>query len=120
MDKTENKVKIKGYVGNTPEYRTNNQGKTIVTFIIGTDDLLSNEVKKQWHSIVVTSESLVSRVRAEIVKGSRIELVGVLYYHKANTDKYYQKTKAEIIVGTTGSISVLNQETVTPPVSYQD
>lgn len=106
MNQVVNQVSLIGYVGNDPEYRVNNLGKTVAIFVIGTNDKLFGEVKTQWHNIVVLDQSLVSKVKNDIKKGSHVELVGTLYYHKSDKGKYFEKNKTEIVVTDTGLIEL--------------
>lgn len=118
MSKTENYIRIKGYVGKDPEYRTTSHGAMVANFIVGTEDLLFGEIKKQWHTIVVTDESLVEKVKKEIMKGTNVEVTGHLYYHKFISSKFYEKLFPEIIVTGMGSVSVLDIDIKTAKSYY--
>jgi single-strand DNA-binding protein len=110
MSKTENRVRILGYVGNEPEYRVTSRGNTVAKFVVGTDDIIFKEDKKQWHNVVIIGQDLVEKVRSVVTKGNKILVVGCLYYHKSNIGSH-ERFFTEIIVDDTGAIEVEIQET---------
>lgn len=120
MTQSENQVTLKGYVGNDPEYRVNNLDQTVAMFVIGTNDMLFGEVKKQWHNIVVVDQSLIAQVKSDVKKGSHVEVVGTLYYHKSHTSKYFEKARIEIVLTENGSITLQPIDTKLQATMYND
>jgi single-stranded DNA-binding protein len=109
MSRTENRVNIRGYVGNDPEYRVTSRGNTVAKFVVGTEDIIFNEVKLQWHNVVVTGEGLVEKVRSIVTKGTKISLSGRIYYHKGDIGSHERFT-TDIIVDDFCSINIDEQE----------
>ena len=105
MTKTENYIRIRGYVGKDPEYRLTSKGNQIAKLVLGTEDIIFNEVKKQWHNVVVTGQDLVQKVKSEVLRGSRLVIVGILYYHKSNIGSH-EKFITDIVVDDSGTIEI--------------
>ena len=115
-----NQVSLTGYVGIDPVLRVNTLGNTVAIFVVGTKDMLFGEVKKQWHNIVVLDQYLVSKVESEVKKGSHVDVVGVLYYHKSHAGKYFEKTRTEIVVTDTGSVELKPIDSKLQATMYYD
>lgn len=119
MSSTINKVEIEGYVGSKPEYRITKYNEEIAKFVVGTEDLLFSDLKKQWHTVVVADYAALKIVKREIDKGTRVHIVGTLYTYKEEK-QYISRHISEIVVTPTGSIKIIHTE-INPPVTiYYD
>lgn len=119
MSNTLNKVEIQGYVGNSPEYRTTKQNEEVAKFVVGTEDFLFNDIKKQWHTVIVTDRAALHIVKEEIDKGTRVNIVGSLYTYK-DTSHFMTRHISEIVITDLGSISVITAENSQLATMYYD
>ncbi len=98
MATTLNKVTLIGNVGKDPDIRTTHDGKEVASFTLATSDVWrdknTNEKKEktEWHKVVVFIPQLVSVVKNNVRKGSRLYVEGSLQTRKwqdqSNVDKY--------------------------------
>jgi single-strand DNA-binding protein len=89
-----NRVHLIGNLGNDPEVKKTENGKTLAKFSLATNDYYNNQegekVKDtQWHNIVVWGRS-VDFVEKYLKKGHEIALEGKLN-HRSYEDKNGQK-----------------------------
>lgn len=119
MSSTINKVEIEGYVGSKPEYRITKHNEEIAKFVVGTEDLLFSDLKKQWHTVVVFDNTSLKIVKREVDKGTKVHIVGTLYTYKEEK-QYISRHISEIVVTDLGSIKVIHTD-INPPVTmYYD
>ncbi len=105
MSKTLNQVTLEGFVGNNPEYKLTRQNAEVGCFVIGTEDELFGDIKKQWHNIVILNKSAINFIKNNIKKGIRVRIIGTLFTHKQ--DSYPYKYITEIIVLSEDSICII-------------
>lgn len=108
MSRTLNLVCIEGYVGNEPKYRYTQHNEEVATFVVGTEDLIFNEVKRQWHTIVVVGTEFINLVKSAIRKGVKVRVTGVIYKHRQVAPVYKHIT--EIIVSDTGKLEIIEED----------
>ncbi|MFY0592560.1 single-stranded DNA-binding protein [Roseivirga sp.] len=96
MQNLRNRVQLIGRLGQNPETRTINSGKTLTTFSIATSESYRNSEgekieETQWHNIVAWGK--VGEIAAEyLTKGQEIVLEGKLIHRSYETkegDKRY-------------------------------
>lgn len=108
MSRTLNHVWIEGYVGSEPKYKCTQGNEEIATFVVGTDDLIFNEVKRQWHTIVVIGPEFMNLVKSAIQKGVKLRVTGAIYMHRQEIPVYKHLT--EIIVSNLGKIEIIEED----------
>ncbi|MEQ9287040.1 MAG: single-stranded DNA-binding protein [Cyclobacteriaceae bacterium] len=95
MSTLKNKVQLIGRLGNNPEVRNFESGKTMATFSMATNEVYyNNQGEKvedtQWHNIVVWGKK-VSVVETYLKKGSEVAIEGKLInrkYEKEGETRY--------------------------------
>jgi single-strand DNA-binding protein len=102
MNTLRNKVQLIGRLGQNPELRTFDSGKSMAKFSIATDDSYRDSTGKQitetqWHNVVVWG-SLAKLAEKYLVKGSEVAIEGRLT-HRAFEDKEGKKSYyTEVVV----------------------
>jgi single-strand DNA-binding protein len=86
MSTLKNKVQLIGRLGNDPEVRNFESGKTMATFSLATNEVyFNNKGEKvedtQWHNIVAWGKK-VSIIESYLKKGSEIAIEGKLINRK--------------------------------------
>lgn len=86
MSTLKNKVQLIGRLGNNPEVRNFESGKTMATFSMATNEVYYNNKGEkvedtQWHNIVVWGKK-VSVVETYLKKGSEVAIEGKLINRK--------------------------------------
>ncbi|MFT7033035.1 MAG: single-strand DNA-binding protein [Cyclobacteriaceae bacterium] len=95
MSTLKNKVQLIGRLGNDPEVRNFDSGKTMATFSLATNETYTNNKGEkvedtQWHNIVAWGKK-VSVIENYLKKGSEIAIEGKLInrqYEKEGETKY--------------------------------
>jgi single-strand DNA-binding protein len=95
MSTLKNKVQLSGRLGNDPEVRNFDSGKTMATFSLATNETYTNNKGEkvedtQWHNIVAWGKK-VSVIENYLKKGSEIAIEGKLInrqYEKEGETKY--------------------------------
>ena len=95
MSTLRNKVQLIGRLGNDPEVRNFDSGKTMATFSLATNESYTNNKGEkvedtQWHNIVAWGKK-VSVIENYLKKGSEIAIEGKLInrqYEKEGETKY--------------------------------
>jgi len=95
MSTLKNKVQLIGRLGNDPEVRNFDSGKTMATFSLATNESYTNNKGEkvedtQWHNIVAWGKK-VSVIESYLKKGSEIAIEGKLInreYEKDGVKKY--------------------------------
>tara|TARA_Y100000590_G_C15738537_1_gene1019429 strand:+ start:3899 stop:4369 length:471 start_codon:yes stop_codon:yes gene_type:complete len=112
-----NKVLLIGRLGNDPEVRTTQDGRTVVNFSIATSetwkDKNTNERKEktEWHRVVVFNEGLSKIIQQYVKKGSRIYIEGQLQTRKWQDQSGQDKYTTEIVLQNySGSMTILDNQ----------
>lgn len=99
-----NEVFLVGNVGNDPEFKTFQDGRSMASFSLATStawkDKTSGDFKNQteWHKIVCFSKNICEKVHKSVKKGSKLLIQGSLRY-RSYVDKNGQtKYITEIIL----------------------
>lgn len=94
-----NKVILLGYVGNDPEMRYPEKGRTIAFISLATNDRYPNsEIEStEWHSLVMGGEN-AEFAEKYIRKGSRLYVEGRLRTREYVDKMHITRRKTEIIV----------------------
>lgn len=108
MSKTSNYVCIEGYVGSDPQYRYTPSNEEVATFVVGTEDLIFSNIRKQWHSIVIVGQEHIEIVRSNIHKGVKVRITGVIYMHKQEIPVH--KNITEIVVSNMERVEILEED----------
>jgi len=86
-----NQVILKGRLGQDPEFKTLESGKTVVNFSIATNDGTKDKPKTNWHNCTAWAKT------AEVIneyfhKGDEILVTGVINYEKPKEITYTKIT----------------------------
>jgi single-strand DNA-binding protein len=99
-----NKVILVGNLGQHPEVRSMQDGKTIVNFSIATSenwkDKSSGESreKTEWHRVVIFNEHLAKVAQNYLKKGSKVYLEGQLQTRKWTDQSGVEKYTTEVVL----------------------
>ena len=99
-----NKVTLIGNVGKDPEIRNMQYGREVASFSIATSeswkDKTSGERKErtEWHRVVVFSQPLVTIIKNNVNKGSRLFLEGSLQTRKWTDQSGADKYTTEVVL----------------------
>jgi len=91
-----NKVLLLGRVGNDPEIKQMQNGKSVARLSVATSETWKDKntgerkEKTEWHRVVIFNEGLVSVVQKYLKKGAQVYIEGQL-----NTNKYTDSTGQE-------------------------
>jgi single stranded DNA-binding protein (ssb) len=101
MEKSLNKVELKGHVGQDPKISVMENGSKVVRFSLATNENYKNkenEWKEEtiWHNIVAWSSKAMPDFY-KIKKGTFIELTGKIRYVKYKTQSGEEKNITEIL-----------------------
>ena len=102
MHSLRNKIQLIGHLGKTPEVRTTESGKKIVTFSLATNEVYQNakgeKVKEtQWHNLVAWGK-LADIVEKYLNKGKEVAVEGKLITRNYNDKEGNKKYVTEIQV----------------------
>lgn len=110
-----NKVLLIGRLGNDPEIRTTQDGRSVVSFSLATSDTWrdknTNERKErtEWHRVVIFNEGLSKVVEQYVKKGSRVYLEGQLQTRKWQDQSGQEKYTTEIVLQNySGNLTILD------------
>ena len=110
-----NKVTLIGHVGQDPEIRQTNNGKSIVSFSLATSeswkDKTTGEKREntEWHRIVVFNDALAGIVEQCVTKGSKLYVEGAIRTRKWQDQQGNDKYSTEITLqGFNGRIILLD------------
>ena len=116
-----NKVLLIGRLGNDPEIRTTQDGRSVVSFSIATSDTWrdknTNERKErtEWHRIVIFNEGLSKIVEQYVKKGSRVYLEGQLQTRKWQDQSGQERYTTEIVLQNySGNLTILDSSSDGP------
>lgn len=107
-----NKVQLIGNLGNAPEIRTTDNGKTMARFSIATNEVYRNQqgekiTETQWHQIVAWGK--VAEIAGKfLTKGSEIALEGKLTNRSFNDKEGNKRYVTEV---TASEILMLGKST---------
>ena len=99
-----NKVQLIGRLGNDPEIRATQDGKSICSFSVATSetwrDKNTNERKErtEWHKVVIFNENLSKIAEQYVKKGSQIYIEGQLQTRKWQDASGIDKYSTEIVL----------------------
>jgi len=110
-----NKVLLIGRLGNDPEIRTTQDGRSVVSFSLATSDTWrdknTNERKErtEWHRVVIFNEGLSKVVEQYVKKGSRVYLEGQLQTRKWQDQLGQERYTTEIVLQNySGNLTILD------------
>ncbi|MDG2186666.1 MAG: single-stranded DNA-binding protein [Hyphomicrobiales bacterium] len=110
-----NKVLLIGRLGNDPEIRAMQDGKSVCSFSMATSeswrDKNTNERKErtEWHRVVIFNENLAKIVEQYVKKGSRIYIEGQLQTRKWQDQSGQEKYTTEIVLQNfNGTLTILD------------
>ena len=116
-----NKVLLIGRLGNDPEIRTTQDGRSVVSFSLATSDTWrdknTNERKErtEWHRVVIFNEGLSKVVEQYVKKGSRVYLEGQLQTRKWQDQSGQERYTTEIVLQNySGNLTILDSLTDGP------
>jgi len=116
-----NKVLLIGRLGNDPEIRTTQDGRSVVSFSLATSDTWrdknTNERKErtEWHRIVIFNEGLSKVVEQYVKKGSRVYLEGQLQTRKWQDQSGQERYTTEIVLQNySGNLTILDSSSDGP------
>ncbi|NIY51558.1 single-stranded DNA-binding protein [Francisella noatunensis subsp. orientalis] len=78
---TVNKVILLGRLGNDPEVRTTQNGTTVATLSIATNDGMGENITTEWHRVVVFGKS-AEAIQKYVNKGTQLFIEGRLRANK--------------------------------------
>ena len=99
-----NKVMLIGRLGQDPEVRNTQDGRSLCTFSIATSESWNDKntgekrEKTEWHRIVVFNEGLVNIVRQYVKKGSNVFIEGQLQTRKWEDKDGIEKYTTEVVL----------------------
>ena len=116
-----NKVLLIGRLGNDPEIRNTQDGRSVVSFSLATSDTWrdknTNERKErtEWHRVVIFNEGLSKVVEQYVKKGSRVYLEGQLQTRKWQDQSGQERYTTEIVLQNySGNLTILDSLTDGP------
>ena len=99
-----NKVMLIGRLGQDPEVRNTQDGRSLCTFSIATSESWNDKntgekrEKTEWHRIVVFNEGLVNIVQQYVKKGSNVFIEGQLQTRKWEDKDGIEKYTTEVVL----------------------
>ena len=99
-----NKVMLIGNLGNDPEVRSTQDGRSLCTFSIATTESWKDKNsgerrdKTEWHRIVIFNEGLVRIAEQYLKKGSKVFLEGQLQTRKWEDKDGIEKYTTEVVL----------------------
>ena len=99
-----NKVMLIGNLGNDPEDRSTQDGRSLCTFSIATTESWKDKNsgerrdKTEWHRIVIFNEGLVGIAEQYLKKGSKVFLEGQLQTRKWEDKDGIEKYTTEVVL----------------------
>ena len=109
-----NKVMLIGRLGQDPEIRNTQDGRSLCTFSLATSENWNDrntgerKEKTEWHRIVVFNEGLVKIIEQYVKKGSNVFLEGQLQTRKWEDKEGIEKYTTEVVLqGFNSSLTML-------------
>ena len=99
-----NKVLLIGNLGNDPEVRSTQDGRSLCTFSIATSESWKDKNsgerrdKTEWHRVVIFNEGLVRIAEQYLKKGSKVYLEGQLQTRKWEDKDGIEKYTTEVVL----------------------
>ena len=99
-----NKVMLIGRLGQDPEVRNTQDGRSLCTFSIATSESWNDKntgekrEKTDWHRIVVFNEGLVNIIQQYVKKGSNVFIEGQLQTRKWEDKDGIEKYTTEVVL----------------------
>ena len=99
-----NKVMLIGRLGQDPEVRSTQDGRSLCTFSIATSESWNDKntgekrEKTEWHRIVVFNEGLVNIIQQYVKKGSNVFIEGQLQTRKWEDKDGIEKYTTEVVL----------------------
>jgi|TARA_B100001250_G_scaffold396234_1_gene401998 single-strand DNA-binding protein len=99
-----NKVMLIGRLGQDPEVRSTQDGRSLCTFSIATSESWNDKStgekkeKTEWHRVVVFNEGLVNIIQQYVKKGSNVFIEGQLQTRKWEDKDGIEKYTTEVVL----------------------
>ena len=99
-----NKVMLIGRLGQDPEIKSTQDGRSLCTFSLATSENWKDrntgerKEKTEWHRIVVFNEGLVKIIEQYVKKGSNVFLEGQLQTRKWEDKEGIEKYTTEVVL----------------------
>ena len=110
-----NKVLLIGRLGNDPEIKQMQNGKSVARLSIATSESWKDKntgerkEKTEWHRVVIFNEGLVSVVQKYLKKGAQVYLEGQLNTNKYTDSNGQEKYSTQIVLqGYNSSLTMLD------------
>ena len=111
-----NKVLLIGRLGNDPEIKQKQNGKSVARLSVATSESWKDKnsgekrEKTEWHNVVVFSAGLVNIIKNYVKKGSKLYLEGSLQTRKWTDKQGVDKYSTEIVLQNFNStLQILNK-----------
>ena len=109
-----NKVLLIGRLGNDPEIKPMQNGKTVAILSLATSESWKDKntgekkEKTEWHRVVIFNEGLVNVVQKYLKKGSQVYVEGQLNTSKYTDNSGQEKFSTQIVIqGYNSSLTML-------------
>ena len=99
-----NKVMLIGRLGQDPEVRSTQDGRSLCTFSLATSENWNDNntgekrEKTEWHRVVVFNEGLVNIIQQYVKKGSNVFIEGQLQTRKWEDKDGIEKYTTEVVL----------------------
>ena len=120
-----NKVMLIGRLGQDPEVRNTQDGRSLCTFSIATSESWNDKntgekrEKTEWHRVVVFNEGLVNIIQQYVKKGSNVFLEGQLQTRKWEDKDGIEKYTTEVVLQGFNSTFVRNASSLSFIYTYK-
>jgi single-strand DNA-binding protein len=110
-----NKVLLIGRLGNDPEIKQMQNGKSVARLSVATSETWKDKntgerkEKTEWHRVVIFNEGLVSVVQKYLKKGAQVYIEGQLNTNKYTDSNGQEKYSTQIVLqGYNSSLTMLD------------
>ena len=110
-----NKVLLIGRLGNDPEIKQMQNGKSVARLSVATSESWKDKntgerkEKTEWHRVVIFNEGLVSVVQKYLKKGAQVYIEGQLNTNKYTDSNGQEKYRTQIVLqGYNSSLTMLD------------
>jgi len=110
-----NKVLLIGRLGNDPEIKQMQNGKSVARLSVATSESWKDKntgerkEKTEWHRVVIFNEGLVNVVQKYLKKGAQVYIEGQLSTNKYNDSNGQEKYSTQIVLqGYNSSLTMLD------------
>ena len=110
-----NKVLLIGWLGNDPEIKQMQNGKSVARLSVATSESWKDKntgerkEKTEWHRVVIFNEGLVSVVQKYLKKGAQVYIEGQLNTNKYTDSNGQEKYSTQIVLqGYNSSLTMLD------------